>query len=425
MARAKRCRAQRLEERSPRPGKASTSCIRWIVRSDHLPKEAGPSPAAAGRQDSAFCAGAGCGKRTRQDGSRRLPWRWCGRKRPRRPRKEIGRRARRAAARRPRRWPPPARDLGRRVLHQEPPPAGLRQPGQGAPDRDQGGGRQLARRLRGGRDPARPSRSRSRSWPRTASASSSRTTAPASCRQQIPKIFGKLLYGSKFHGLQQRRGQQGIGISAAGMYAQLTTGKPVRIISRIGARKPAHLFEIQIDTRKNAPGGARPTGKSSGSRDHGTRVEMELEATYKKGRRSVDDYVEQTALANPHAEITYHALRKATTSGASASPTELPARAAGDQAAPVRRRAGHPHRDAEGDRGANVKSRPAGDFSRVSAQVAEEICSAARLDPEARPRALELRRRPRRSSARSRRSRSWPADQLPVADRRGAASWRG
>src|SRR6186713_3338829 len=63
---------------------------------------------------------------------------------------------------------------------------------------------------------------------------------PGIVRPQIPKIFGKLLYGSKFHRLKQQRGQQGIGISAAGMYGQLTTGRPVRVVSRVGPRKPAH-----------------------------------------------------------------------------------------------------------------------------------------------------------------------------------------
>ena len=76
---------------------------------------------------------------------------------------------------------------------------------------------------------------------------------PGIVRQQIPRIFAKLLYGSKFHRLRMSRGQQGIGISAAGMYAQLTTGKPVQIISRTGARTPAHYFEVQIDTKKNEP----------------------------------------------------------------------------------------------------------------------------------------------------------------------------
>src|SRR6476619_816670 len=76
---------------------------------------------------------------------------------------------------------------------------------------------------------------------------------PGIVKKQIPLIFGKLLYGSKFHRLRMSRGQQGIGISAAGMYGMLTTGKPVKIISKISPRKPAHYFEISIDTKRNMP----------------------------------------------------------------------------------------------------------------------------------------------------------------------------
>ncbi|MFQ5653839.1 MAG: ATP-binding protein, partial [Planctomycetota bacterium] len=38
---------------------------------------------------------------------------------------------------------------------------------------------------------------------------------PGIVKGQIPRIFAKLLYGSKFHSRKQSRGQQGIGISAA------------------------------------------------------------------------------------------------------------------------------------------------------------------------------------------------------------------
>ena len=65
---------------------------------------------------------------------------------------------------------------------------------------------------------------------------------PGIVKKQIPLIFGKLLYGSKFHRLRQSRGQQGIGISAAGMYGVQTTGKPVKIISRISAKKAGPLL---------------------------------------------------------------------------------------------------------------------------------------------------------------------------------------
>jgi hypothetical protein len=58
---------------------------------------------------------------------------------------------------------------------------------------------------------------------------------PGIVENQIARIFGKPLYGSKFHKLSQSRGQQGMGISAAGMYGQLTVGKPLHIVSRVDA----------------------------------------------------------------------------------------------------------------------------------------------------------------------------------------------
>ena len=60
---------------------------------------------------------------------------------------------------------------------------------------------------------------------------------PGIVKQQIPNIFARLLYGSKFHSLKMSRGQQGIGISAAGMYGLLTTGEPVQIVSRTNPKK--------------------------------------------------------------------------------------------------------------------------------------------------------------------------------------------
>jgi DNA topoisomerase-6 subunit B len=147
---------------------------------------------------------------------------------------------------------------------------------------------------------------------------------PGILKKQIPLIFGKLLYGSKFHRLRMSRGQQGIGISAAGMYGLLTTGKPVKIISKVSKRKPAHYYLIQIDTKRNRPeilngrgDGVDVPPNDAGRRavekygiewieqDHGTRVTIELEARYQRGRGSVDEYLEQTAIANPHVTVHY------------------------------------------------------------------------------------------------------------------------
>jgi DNA topoisomerase-6 subunit B len=128
---------------------------------------------------------------------------------------------------------------------------------------------------------------------------------PGIVKAQVPKIFGKLLYGSKFHRLKQARGQQGIGISAAAMYGQLTTGKPIRVTSRVGKRKDAHVFDIQIDTRKNEPVVTHDATLAEWHQEHGTRVELEIVANWQQGQRFVNRYVEHTALANPHAAIHY------------------------------------------------------------------------------------------------------------------------
>ena len=129
---------------------------------------------------------------------------------------------------------------------------------------------------------------------------------PGIVKSQIPNIFGKLLYGSKFHTLRMSRGQQGIGISAAGMYGLLTTGKSVRITSQISAKHPAHYYELQIDTKKNRPEIIRDE-QVDWAREypHGTRVEIELEARFQRGRQSVEEYMRQTAIVNPHTHLRF------------------------------------------------------------------------------------------------------------------------
>jgi DNA topoisomerase-6 subunit B len=128
---------------------------------------------------------------------------------------------------------------------------------------------------------------------------------PGIVKAQVPKIFGKLLYGSKFHRQKQSRGQQGIGISAAAMYGQLTTGKPVRVTSRTGKKKAAHVFDIQLDTRKNEPVVTHDDELGEWHQEHGTRVELEIVANWQQGQRFVNRYIEHTALSNPHCTIHY------------------------------------------------------------------------------------------------------------------------
>lgn len=127
---------------------------------------------------------------------------------------------------------------------------------------------------------------------------------PGIVKKQIPNIFAKLLYGSKFFKLSQSRGQQGIGISASVLYAQLTTGKPARITSRIGKGHPAHYYELHINTQNNKPEIIKED-QIDWNKEHGTRIELDLEGSYQKGDQSVDQYLKQTAIVNPHVTIIY------------------------------------------------------------------------------------------------------------------------
>jgi DNA topoisomerase-6 subunit B len=209
---------------------------------------------------------------------------------------------------------------------------------------------------------------------------------PGIVKEQIPKIFAKLLYGSKFHRLRMSRGQQGIGISAAGMYGQLTTGKPVRIISRTSDRKPANFFEIQLDTKKNEPIIHKRT-EMEWHHARGTEVSIELEGRYQKGRASVDEYMELTSIANPHATLTYQSPE--------GQIDEYP-RTFHELPPPTREIKPHPYGIELGillkmlhdTKSHWISGFLTSDFSRVSPRTAAEICQKAGVDPRSHPRKI-------------------------------------
>lgn len=210
-----------------------------------------------------------------------------------------------------------------------------------------------------------------------------RDNGPGIIDKQIPNIFAKLLYGSKFHSLKMSRGQQGIGISAAGMYGLLTTGEPVQIISRTDRRKKASHYHVQIDTSKNKPlvvldeacDFELPTG---------TQVTITIEGKYQKGKQSVDDYIAQTAMANPHAAIIYNAPDGETykyprqIKKMPFIPVEIKPHPYGVELGLLYKMA----RDSSAKRLSAFLHQ---DFSRVSSRLAGEICKKAKLSKNMRP----------------------------------------
>ncbi|HXV75630.1 MAG TPA: DNA topoisomerase VI subunit B, partial [Candidatus Polarisedimenticolaceae bacterium] len=116
----------------------------------------------------------------------------------------------------------------------------------------------------------------------------------------------------------------------------------------------------------------------------GTRVEIELEAVYQKGRRSVDDYVEQTALANPHVAIVYSPPRDEPKPYARVT-SELPKESVEIKPHPYGVELGVLLRMVKETQAKNLRGMLTAEFSRVSPAVATEICRLAGLKPEAVP----------------------------------------
>jgi len=207
---------------------------------------------------------------------------------------------------------------------------------------------------------------------------------PGIIKEQLPKIFAKLLYGSKFHKLSQTRGQQGIGISASVMYAQLTTGKPAKIKSKIGKGKKANCILLKLDTENNKPDVISEEEKEW-KKDHGTRVELDLEASYIKGSQSIDEYLKQTAIANPHTTIIY-TNPKAEQYIFARAVEVLPPMPKEIKPHPYGIELGMLIRMLKYTESRTLQSFLTTEFSRVGAGTAKEICQHASILPNIKPR---------------------------------------
>jgi len=206
---------------------------------------------------------------------------------------------------------------------------------------------------------------------------------PGIVKAQIPKIFAKLLYGSKFFSLAQSRGQQGIGISASVMYAQLTTGRPTKITSRISKKHPAHYYELHIDTQNNKPEIIKDH-EVKWDKAHGTRIEIDLEASYQGGSQGVDQYLKQTAIVNPHVTLIYTNPKAEQIIFQRAS-NNLPKEAKEIKPHPYGVELGRMMAMLKFTDARTLQSFLTSEFSRVGSGTAKHICENASLLPNTKP----------------------------------------
>ncbi len=210
---------------------------------------------------------------------------------------------------------------------------------------------------------------------------------PGIIKKQIPKIFAKLLYGSKFHKLSATRGQQGIGISAAVLYGQLTTGKPALITSKTGKGKLANQVKLKIDTQTNNPKLSEEKEVEWEEKEHGTRIEIDMEAAYLKGRQSVDEYLKETAIVNPHCTIIYTDPNAEQIIFPRAT-EDLPPEAKEIKPHPYGVELGRLIKMIEVTAAKTLQQFLTTEFVRVSSRTAKEICENSALLPKTKPKRI-------------------------------------
>lgn len=206
---------------------------------------------------------------------------------------------------------------------------------------------------------------------------------PGIVKKQVPNIFAKLLYGSKFHRYRQSRGQQGIGISAAVLYAQLTTGRPARILSKISPKHPATYVELNINTQTNSPTIVKEDEREW-KKDNGTRFEVDIGALYQKGDQSVDTYLKETAVANPHVTIIYTSPKAEQMIFARAT-DKLPAEPKEIKPHPYGIEHGILQKMLGATECRTLQAFLTQEFSRVGPETAKEICANASLLTNSKP----------------------------------------
>ena len=131
---------------------------------------------------------------------------------------------------------------------------------------------------------------------------------PGIPKNSIEKVFGRLLFGSRFHAIRQSRGQQGIGITGVVMNSMLTSGRPTKVISKIASEDTAVTMDVALDTKRNRANTSNVdrmiwVDDQGVPKAHGLHIRTRMRARFQSGRQSVeqpqDDLDRQSSCRHP------------------------------------------------------------------------------------------------------------------------------
>lgn len=211
---------------------------------------------------------------------------------------------------------------------------------------------------------------------------------PGIDRKEVPKVFGQLLYGSRFHSFKQSRGQQGIGITAAVLFGQITTGKDSLIRTRKKGDEVAYDFRLGINIKENRAKIAEEK-PAIWEKEHGTIVTIFSKGKYQTGKQSIFEYLKETATVNPNMDLTFEDPDGKTYRFKRViEKPSIPARPI--KPYPVGLEPGEILAMAHETSATTVAAFLSGDFSRISRNSAEEICKITGIEREKKPSDLSL-----------------------------------
>ena len=216
---------------------------------------------------------------------------------------------------------------------------------------------------------------------------------PGIPKRNIEKVFGQLLFGSRFHAIRQSRGQQGIGITGVVMYCQLTTGRKTHVRSKIASETSAAIVDIGLDTRNNTATKANEDRelwqREDGTlKEHGLEITCRMKAKYQRGRQSVYQYLRMTSIVNPHADIVFedpdgeiHHWPRVT--------EKLPRKVESIKPHPHGIHLGTLQRMCAESTDSRMTTFLQNNFSGVSTRAAKDLLAAAEIDEKAKPTSMK------------------------------------
>ena len=121
----------------------------------------------------------------------------------------------------------------------------------------------------------------------------------------VSKVFGEYLASSKFGRGRCSRGQQGIGISAATTWAQLTSARGATVMTKTKRMRKAIRTVVEVDIKNNR-GILKKKEPIEWKKDSGVRVEFFVDGRLQlNGEGGILTYLLGNTLVNPHLNLKY------------------------------------------------------------------------------------------------------------------------